>query len=188
MLLGNANGVVELCVKTQGIGGWHETVRSQYMPIYAPLMSTQNVVAMVKRLRWLHTFIILSPSSEECSEYKWHCATEAEGNAVCENAGDESEPPTKNPITGGGDWDAEGRGDAGRGASADPQPPARQQCNERCTEPDDYDYANGCICLHAKLHSRFPSLLPLKQWNRVRRPVRESCYDSTIAECECLLR
>lgn len=36
-------------------------------------MSTQNVVVMVKRLRWLHTFIILlSPSSEECSEYKWH--------------------------------------------------------------------------------------------------------------------
>lgn len=116
------------------------------------------------------------------------CATDAEGNAVCENAGDESEPPTKNPITGGGDWNAEGRGDAGQGTSADPQPPARQQCNERCTEPDDYDYANGCICLHAKLHLRFPSLLPLRQWNRVRRPVRESCYDSTIAECECLLR
>ncbi|KAF6222278.1 hypothetical protein HO133_001364 [Letharia lupina] len=53
VLQGKANGVVELCAKTQGIGGWHETV-------------------MVKRLRWLHTFIIMSSSSEECSEYKWH--------------------------------------------------------------------------------------------------------------------
>lgn len=89
---------------------------------------------------------------------KTTCDVDAEGNAVCENPKDEPGPPNKKPKTGGDDWDAEGQGDAGQGGSADPQPPARQQCNDRCFNFDDCDYANGCICLtnvDVPIHSSF---------------------------------
>lgn len=94
---------------------------------------------------------------QQMLDIKMACTTDAEGNAVCDDAG-ESEPPAKKPKTGGGDWDAEAQGDAGQGASTDPQPPTRQQCNDRCFHFDDCDYANGCICLtnvDVPIHSSF---------------------------------
>lgn len=97
-------------------------------------------------------------SFQRMLEIQMACTVDAEGNAICDNAENESEPPTKKPKTGGSDWDAEGQGDLGQGASTDPQPPARQQCNERCFSLDDCDYANGCICLtnvDVPIHSSF---------------------------------
>lgn len=123
-------------------------------------------------------------------ETQMACTTDAEGNAVCENANDESEPPTKKPKIGGSDWSGKGQGDAGQGGSTDPQPPARQQCNKRCFHLDDCDYANRCICLtnvDVPIHSSFGTFSCSYQPDLAAETAATKALGSTVCHGRCLL-
>ncbi|CAD6584614.1 MAG: hypothetical protein ASARMPREDX12_001710 [Alectoria sarmentosa] len=169
----NAETVIEDCVKTQGIGGWHEAGDRSYGK-KAPLgVYVYHIGSMFQQML----------------DIKTACTTDAQGNAVCEDA-DELEPPAKKPKTGGGGWDAEATGDEGQGASTDPQPPARQQCNERCFEVDDCDYANGCICLtnvDVPIHSSFGTFSCAYEPDLAAEIAATKVLGSTVCRGRCLL-